>query len=176
MIAGRRAFGGRSGVERMAAILSGPPDPIQDARPDVPPPLAAIVERCLARSPEDRYASTADLARDLRGLRDGPSRVTAEERVRPRRGRVWPAAVAVLLVAGALGAVGLATWPRWFAELSGSKPAASKPRQIVVLPFTSDTGDDTDKFLAAGLSDAVTGALYRLQRLDRTCSSSRRAT
>jgi len=49
MLAGGRAFGGRSAIETMAAILSGPPAPIQEARPDVPPALAAIVDRCLAR-------------------------------------------------------------------------------------------------------------------------------
>ena len=167
MLAGRHAFSGRSDIETVAAILSGPPSPIREIRPEVPPPLAAIIERCLKTSPDERYASTADLARALRRVRDPGATSTSAAAAWPGSRR-WSVAIVVVLAAATIGAVGVATWPRWAGALAGSKPAASAPRQIVVLPFTSDTGDDTDRFLAAGLSDAVTAALYRLQRLDRT--------
>ena len=36
-----------------------------------------IVERCLAKDPEDRYASTRDLARDLKSVREHVSEVTS---------------------------------------------------------------------------------------------------
>src|SRR5204863_8762368 len=120
MLAGGRAFGGRSAIETMAAILSGPPAPIQEARPDVPPALAAIVDRCLARWPSDRYKSTADLARDLRSLRDpSTSGVSVQTPLRPRR-RLGPLAVAGLLAAVAIGVAGVATWPQWAGAVPGS--------------------------------------------------------
>ena len=53
----------------------------------MPPPLRWIIERCLAKDPEERYASTRDLARDLAGLRDHVSEASgAAERIsRPAR-------------------------------------------------------------------------------------------
>ena len=49
----------------LARVLAGPPQPLAELRPDLPPELVAIVERAMAREPEDRYADTAGLARDL---------------------------------------------------------------------------------------------------------------
>ena len=49
----------------MAAIIRDEPEPLSAAAPGVPVPLRWIVERCLAKDPEERYASTRDLARDL---------------------------------------------------------------------------------------------------------------
>ena len=55
-----------------------------------------IVERCLAKDPEERYASTKDLARDLRSVRDHLSETSvsggleAAEPARVRR-RGWRA-------------------------------------------------------------------------------------
>ncbi|HTO89421.1 MAG TPA: protein kinase [Thermoanaerobaculia bacterium] len=70
MATGKRAFARKSGPETMAAIIREEPEPVAGAAPSTPIPLRWIVERCLAKEPEERYASTADLARDLRRMRD----------------------------------------------------------------------------------------------------------
>ncbi len=70
MAAGRRAFSRDSAPETLTAIIRDEPEPLASAAPPSPPPLRWIVERCLAKSADDRYASTRDLARDLANLRD----------------------------------------------------------------------------------------------------------
>jgi predicted ATPase len=70
MATGRRAFQRESPAETLVAIVRDEPEPIASVNPEVPAPLAWIIERCLAKKPEDRYGSTRDLARDLVTLRD----------------------------------------------------------------------------------------------------------
>jgi len=48
-------------------LLHPPPDP-RALRPDLPAGLAALVQRCMARRPEDRYPSAAAVANDLAAL------------------------------------------------------------------------------------------------------------
>src|SRR3712207_9179227 len=43
----------------------------REANPAVPEDVDALVVRLLAKAPEDRYASAAELAEDLRRIRDG---------------------------------------------------------------------------------------------------------
>src|SRR5439155_13634177 len=68
-----------------------------------------IVERCLAKEPEERFASTKDLARDLRSLRDHLSETSASETMTitppARRSRAFLPAIALLagVVAGIAG-------------------------------------------------------------------------
>ena len=76
MITGRRAFPRPSAPETMAAIIREEPEALAAAAPATPLPLRWIVERCLSKDPEDRYASTKDLARDFARLRDGLSEAT----------------------------------------------------------------------------------------------------
>jgi dipeptidyl aminopeptidase/acylaminoacyl peptidase len=73
MAAGRRAFARPSAPETMTAIIREEPEPLSSAAPEAPLALRWIVERCLAKDPEERYASTKDLARDLSRLKDGLS-------------------------------------------------------------------------------------------------------
>jgi serine/threonine protein kinase len=47
-------------------VLTRRPEPPSRLRPEVPPGLEAVCLRCLAKRPEDRYESAADLARTLR--------------------------------------------------------------------------------------------------------------
>jgi Tol biopolymer transport system component len=66
MVTARRAFKRNTPAESLVAIIREDPEPIAQAAPGAPQALAWIIERCLAKDPEERYASTRDLARDLR--------------------------------------------------------------------------------------------------------------
>jgi serine/threonine protein kinase/Tfp pilus assembly protein PilF len=61
LLSGRRAFHGENSISTMAAILHKDPAPL-----DAPAALQAIVKRCLAKSPGQRYQTVAELRADLR--------------------------------------------------------------------------------------------------------------
>ncbi|HEX6179413.1 MAG TPA: serine/threonine-protein kinase, partial [Thermoanaerobaculia bacterium] len=70
MLTGRMPFVESSAAETLAAIIRTDPPSITDFNDKVPPELVRVVMRLLAKEPHERYASTRDLARDLRELRD----------------------------------------------------------------------------------------------------------
>jgi serine/threonine protein kinase len=73
MVTGKQAFARASAPETMTAIIREEPEPVERAAPGVSVAFRWIVERCLAKDPDERYGSTRDLARDLARLRDGTS-------------------------------------------------------------------------------------------------------
>jgi Tol biopolymer transport system component len=101
MATGQRAFQRKTGVETLAAILREEPKPIVELNPAAPAPLRWTIERCLAKDPDERYASTKDLARDLKSVRDHLSETSAATLTaapaRSRRGWLLPAAAALVL-------------------------------------------------------------------------------
>jgi serine/threonine protein kinase/dipeptidyl aminopeptidase/acylaminoacyl peptidase len=102
MATGKRAFQRATAVDTLSAILHEEPKPIVEVNPQAPTPLRWIVDRCLAKEPERRYAATRDLARDLEMLRDRSSEGTALVGVSAKRSR------RLTTVRLALGAVALA--------------------------------------------------------------------
>jgi serine/threonine-protein kinase len=62
-LTGRPPFQGKTIGHLLAAHRGEPPPPITDLRPDVPADLAAVIARCLAKDPTDRFRSAADLDR-----------------------------------------------------------------------------------------------------------------
>ncbi len=70
MVHGRPAFQGTGRAEIMAAILRDQPERRPSLKVQAPAPFFWILERCLAKDPNQRYASTQDLARDLARVRD----------------------------------------------------------------------------------------------------------
>ena len=70
MSAGRPPFEGRSRASLMAAILTNEPQPLSSLRGGVPASLDRIVQKCLAKDPNDRWQSAADLAAALLWSRD----------------------------------------------------------------------------------------------------------
>jgi Tol biopolymer transport system component/predicted Ser/Thr protein kinase len=66
---GRQPFKRETTAETLVAIMRDEPEPLSLGS-RFPPPLRWLIERCLAKDPEERYASTRDLARDLENLRD----------------------------------------------------------------------------------------------------------
>ena len=105
MAVGQKAFQRKTGAETLVAIIREEPQPLSQAAPKAPAPVRWIVERCLAKDPEERYASTKDLARDLKSIRDHLSETSASgalEAAEParRRRRGWIAPAALALAAG----------------------------------------------------------------------------
>lgn len=79
LVAGRPAFTGETLAALSVAICAGPVPDLAAALPSAPPVLVEVVSRCLARSPEDRYSSVAELVLALAPL--APESV-AQERAR----------------------------------------------------------------------------------------------
>jgi serine/threonine protein kinase/tetratricopeptide (TPR) repeat protein len=73
MATGARAFHRESVVQTLSAIIETNPRPIAEINPSFPAPARWAIERCLAKDPADRYASTLDLAHELRGIRERSS-------------------------------------------------------------------------------------------------------
>jgi eukaryotic-like serine/threonine-protein kinase len=110
LLTGKRAWKRDSAAETLTAIIrEDPQPPIATAAPGTPTALRWIVERCLAKDPEERYASTRDLARDLSTLQNHLSESSVEARAegaRPSRGRrAW-----LLGALGIAAAAGLSLW------------------------------------------------------------------
>ncbi len=62
MLAGERPFRGATLLALATRIATEEPSPLQRVRPDVPPALRRVVERCLSKAPAQRYASGKELA------------------------------------------------------------------------------------------------------------------
>jgi hypothetical protein len=102
MLTGQRPFQRASPAETLSAILRDEAPAIEGLNANVPAPLRWIVERCLSKSPRDRYASTRDMARDLQKLKEssteGSLRSLSVALKAPKRVRALRTAGAVLLL------------------------------------------------------------------------------
>ncbi len=68
MLAGQRAFQGKSMAETMAAIANAEPPDLSELNSKVTPPLEKIVRHCLEKKPEMRFQSARDLGFALEAL------------------------------------------------------------------------------------------------------------
>lgn len=106
LASGRRAFPGETAIDRAMAILRDDVAPLP--QPPVVPGLEVLIRRCLAKAPEQRYASVHQLALELRALDEGTLAPDAPVDLAPRPPRaarrgLWLAAAWVL-------SLGLVSW------------------------------------------------------------------
>ncbi len=105
MLAGAPPFTGTTPEALLYRRVTESPQPIQQVNPDVPPPLAEVINGCVASNPEDRITSTGDIVQALGGTTPvSGTRSIATRALRRRpipRSVVW--AAAVVLVVGVLG-------------------------------------------------------------------------
>ncbi|MCM3877252.1 MAG: protein kinase [Thermoanaerobaculia bacterium] len=70
MLSGGKPFEAASVPETLTAIIRDEPEPLEKKAGHVPAPIRWVVERLLAKEASERYDSTRDVVRDLKGLRD----------------------------------------------------------------------------------------------------------
>jgi len=120
MAAGRRPFHGANAASLAASILASEPAPITSVRPEVRPALERVVRTCLAKDPDDRWQSAADVARGLQWVAAETVASAASRGVRPRgRERLAWGVAALAVLVGALSLLGRR--PQGSAELTRFK-------------------------------------------------------
>ena len=68
MATGKKAFEGATQASVMAAILEREPESMSRLQPRTPPALERLVQRCLAKDPDERWQTARDLLADLRWI------------------------------------------------------------------------------------------------------------
>ena len=121
MVTGRRAFDGANATSLIAAILRDEPPAMSSLQRVSPVALDVVVHACLAKDPDARIQTIYDVGLQLRWIRDGAFSGTAVVAAPvPRRGGLWRA-VAVAVIAAAVGGLAVA------AIAQRNRPGATEP-------------------------------------------------
>lgn len=172
LVTRRRAFDRATVVDTLSAIMHEEPEPIAEHNPRVPAPFRWIIERLLSKEPGQRYASTHDLAREIRLLHDRLSHSGESELVPPRRfprkAVIVTSTLAAAGVIAAIVAVGGFREPRAEAARSAALtlPAKSEATPVLaVLPFRSLSTADGAELLGSGFAEIVSARLSSVEGL-----------
>jgi TolB-like protein/tetratricopeptide (TPR) repeat protein/tRNA A-37 threonylcarbamoyl transferase component Bud32 len=166
LLSGQRAFQRPTAVETLSAILRDEPPPLASTRADAPDALQRVIGRCLEKTPEQRFASTRELATALALMPESSTAVASSGTVLPDPA-VAPAARRALsrLRLAALAAVALAVASGAFLwnRRDGTGPPALT--SVAVLPFESSAQDPDIAYIADGLTDGLIDHLARAKSL-----------
>jgi Tol biopolymer transport system component len=99
MITGQKAFQGKSQLSVASAILEKEPEPIPTVKPMTPLALDRVVRKCLAKNPDERWQSAADLASELRWISQPEAQSAFRLKTRRTWKSVWPWIVGAIVIA-----------------------------------------------------------------------------
>ena len=134
MLTGNAPFGSGSPSEIMRRVIVTPPKPLRTIRVEVPRPLAEVVERALAKEPDDRYQTSGELANALQAAADSTGvRQAMRGLKRGMPKRVGLAAVLVLVVVISMFAG---------RKLLGTAIAFDERDWLLVADVVNETGDE----------------------------------
>jgi len=174
MLAGETPFAAPTAQAMVARRFMETPRPIRQLREAVPPAVDEALQRALARTPADRFATAAQFAAALAAA-PGPALVAPQPTAtvvspapatKPRR-RI-PVAAGSLVIGFVLG---LGLLFGWLRRHGGEVPDAGNAKLLAVLPF-ENLGGAEDEYFADGVTDEVRGKLAALPGLQVTARSS----
>ena len=182
MLAGRTPFTGTA-QQMLGAHLASKPQPVSELRPGVPPALAAVVMRALAKAPGDRWPSAEAMQEQLEPLATTTSNsgMVATVALAVRR-KLPTRRIALGVAAVALVGVGAFGWQRMRAPDASVplatvdaavKPAAAAPAipdlatdpSIAVLPFQNMSSDAEQAYFSDGISEELLNLLAKIPEL-----------
>ncbi len=159
-LTGKRPFDAGTPVDTMHAIAHAASAPLSESGRALPLDLQRIVDRCLAKAPDERYQSIKEAAIELRSvirdLESGTSR-SGSQRIGPRRPR-QAAIIALMVIAVAIIAGTL------LLRQSIARPPAAI-QSLAILPFGNATRNADTDYISDGITDEVINSLSQLPNM-----------
>ena len=153
MLAGQLPFQGEYEQAVVYSILNEEPPKVRAIRPEAPPELEKIVERCLEKDPDLRYQQANEIIADLRTVQQMSVRTMQLNKKRPRQAP-WVGIGAALLAALILAYFFL---PR--------KKAVLGEKSIAVLPFVDMSPQKDQEYFCDGMTEELINRLSNIQAL-----------
>lgn len=158
MATGHRPYDERTPFQLAARVLSDSPVEVPQS---VPPPLAAVIKRCLAKQAERRYGQAGEVRAALEAVQLSAAGIQPAARRQPLR---RPTAAVLAICAAIVLALALGIEPvRHAVGRVVSEPAIAFAERdwILVSDFANHTGDPVfDRSLNTALSAALTQSRY----------------
>ncbi len=162
-------------VETLFAVAKDEPALLRTVRRDLPPNLGLVIERMMAKVPEERFGTLQVVVEALQegqatqttpylsGQAAGRATLAGVPVISPWR-RLWPLLSAVALLALAGGGYG---WWRsrnpdsglGMARLASTKDFAKGRRVVAILPVELLMGDESQAWLSISFADAMASGL-----------------
>ncbi len=150
MLSGRPPFTGPNARSLQAQHVVDPVPPLRRSRPDIPRHVARVLERALAKNPEERFSQAGEFTDALTSPDGWGWILDVFDDRRPGR-RVTLTVVGLFVVCG----IGWAAFEHF---RSSSIPLRVIRPAVVVLPF-DNLGSPRDAYFAEGLTDEITSRI-----------------
>jgi tetratricopeptide (TPR) repeat protein/tRNA A-37 threonylcarbamoyl transferase component Bud32 len=139
LLTGRPPFTGTTPQELLSAQVTQTPDPVTKYRESVPPALAQLVMKCLAKKAADRWQTAEELLPQLEALATPSGGVTPIEMTPVGRDlkRRW------MMLGGALGVASVIALIAVVAALPRESGVTLDSDRVLVAVFDNQTGDPT---------------------------------
>jgi len=151
-------FRGEHEAALLYEIVHQEPETVSSQRTDLPTEIDRVIEKTMAKKPNERYQHAQDLLVDLKSLREwiesNVEKSPLEQRAAGRRFRLLLYAVIVVIVAII-----------FFALLHFLPKGEGPIDAIAVLPLENLSGDSSQDYFADGMTEALIADLAKISAL-----------
>jgi len=165
MITGQIPFDGEYDQSVMYAICTKSPQPVTGLRKGVSVELERIIDKCLKKSPADRYQHIDELIVDLKGLKGESTGTTYLEKGQKKRSiyLLLPTAFLLIIVLVMAG---------YFFSKPGETNGSTWENSIAVLPFTDLSPEKDQDYFCDGIIEQILTNLANQKKLKVIARSS----
>jgi len=160
MTTGQSPFKGDYEQAVMYSIVNEEPEPITGLRTGVPMGLERIIDKLLAKSPDERYQHTDELLVDLKLIAE---KLESDD-MRTHKASVLPQKRKKVYLFGSIFAVSLLILVVLYFVLMTPSPQVEK-KSIAVLPFVDMSPNKDQEYFCDGITEEIINVLTRAERL-----------
>jgi len=167
MITGQAPFRGEYDQAVIFSIMNETQTPLTALRTGVPMNLERIVNKTMAKDPDERFQNVSDLLLDLKLLQknlDSEIQIQQSTKFIQKKRNIRNIVLGIVLII-IVSVIGLNTWLQLNPDQDVMSTSETGLQRLAVLPFTNLRSDPETDFLGFALADQVIGALSYIQNI-----------